>query len=273
MQRNKKRISRTDILKEAERIVQEVGSSKALLEVEYENEVGSGLGPTLEFYALVSRDLQRADLELWHGSSNPTHDGYISNPHGLSAAPIPWNTRVSQLAKLKTKFKFLGKFTAKAIYDSRMLDLPFSFTFYRWLLGEEYCLSLSDLAYVDPDVHRSLNKLQEVVRRKENIERDQTLRPSEKAQLIEALDMDGCRISDLGLVFELPGYENIELRKGGSEIPVTIHNLDQYIKVSWYSVPPQIFIYNKIFKTNFSLKKRSSTAARIRTQGPYSGNV
>ena len=39
LQRNKKRISRTEILKEAERIVQEVGSSKALLEVEYENEV------------------------------------------------------------------------------------------------------------------------------------------------------------------------------------------------------------------------------------------
>ncbi|XP_033227038.1 E3 ubiquitin-protein ligase TRIP12 isoform X2 [Belonocnema kinseyi] len=243
LQRNKKRISRNEILKEAERIVQEVSSSKALLEVEYENEVGSGLGPTLEFYALVSRDLQRADLELWHGSSSPTLDGYINNPHGLSAAPIPWNTRVSQLAKLKTKFKFLGKFTAKAIYDSRMLDLPFSLTFYRWLLGEEYSLSLSDLAYVDPDVHRSLNKLQEVVRRKEAIERDQTLRPHEKAQMIELLDMDGCRISDLGLVFELPGYENIELRKGGGEIPVTIHTLDQYIKlvVHW-------FLYEGVFK-------------------------
>ena len=109
--------------------------------------------------------------------------------------------------------------------------MPFSLTFYRWLLGEEHSLGLADLAYVDVDVHRSLSKLQEVVRRKEAIERDQTLRPNEKAQLIEALDMDGCRICDLGLIFELPGYENIELRKGGSEIPVTIHNLDQYIKV------------------------------------------
>ena len=85
-------------------------------------QVGSGLGPTLEFYALVSKDLQRADLELWHGSSNPTHDGYVNNPYGLFSTPIPWNTRVSQLAKLKTKFKFLGKFTAKAIYDSRMVS-------------------------------------------------------------------------------------------------------------------------------------------------------
>jgi len=29
--------------------------------------VGTGLGPTLEFYALVSKELQKADLELWRG--------------------------------------------------------------------------------------------------------------------------------------------------------------------------------------------------------------
>lgn len=44
--------------------------SQALLEIQYENEVGTGLGPTLEFYALVSQELQRADLDLWHGSEN-----------------------------------------------------------------------------------------------------------------------------------------------------------------------------------------------------------
>lgn len=30
-------------------------------------QVGTGLGPTLEFYALVSREIQRADLDLWRG--------------------------------------------------------------------------------------------------------------------------------------------------------------------------------------------------------------
>lgn len=111
------------------------------------------------------------------------------------------------------------------------LDLPFSLTFYRWLLGEEHALNLSDLAYVDADVYRTLCKLQDIVRRKEVIEKDQTLRPNEKAQTIEALDLDGCRIVDLGLSYQLPGYDNVELRKGGSDINVTIHNLDQYVKV------------------------------------------
>ncbi|XP_003424889.1 E3 ubiquitin-protein ligase TRIP12 isoform X4 [Nasonia vitripennis] len=236
LERRKRTISRTDILKQAEQVIQDLASSKALLEVQYVNEVGTGLGPTLEFYALVSKELQRADLELWHGSLSPTEQGYVHINQGLFPAPIPWNTKVSNLAKLKTKFKFLGKFMAKAIYDSRMLDLPFSLTFYRWLLGEESALNLADLAFVDQDVYRSLCKLQDVARRKEVIERDQTLRPSEKAQMIDALDLDGCRIVDLGLAFQLPGYDNIELRKGGSDINVTIQNLDQYIRlvVHWY---------------------------------------
>ncbi|XP_068981584.1 E3 ubiquitin-protein ligase TRIP12 [Bombus flavifrons] len=243
LERRKRTISRTDILKQAELVIQDLASSKALLEVQYVNEVGTGLGPTLEFYALVSQELQRADLDLWLGSSNPTESGYINVSQGLFPMPIAWNTKVSHLAKLKTKFKFLGKFMAKAIYDSRMLDLPFSLTFYRWLLGEEHMLTLADLAHVCPDVHRTLSRLQEVVRQKETIEKDQTLRPHEKAKLIDSLNLDGCSISDLSLVFELPGYENIELRKGGGEVPVTIYNLDQYIKlvVHW-------FLYEGVFR-------------------------
>ena len=29
--------------------------------------VGTGLGPTLEFYALISQEFQRADLGMWRG--------------------------------------------------------------------------------------------------------------------------------------------------------------------------------------------------------------
>lgn len=55
---------------------------------------------------------------------------------------------------------------------------------------------------------------------------------------IEALDLDGCIIADLGLDFVLPGYPNIELRRGGRDISVTIHNLHQYISLvsHWFLV-------------------------------------
>ncbi len=54
-------------MKQAEKVMDELGSSRALLEIQYENEVGTGLGPTLEFYALVSRELQRVELDMWRG--------------------------------------------------------------------------------------------------------------------------------------------------------------------------------------------------------------
>ncbi len=39
--------------------------------------MGTGLGPTLEFYALVSQELQRADLDLWRGEAT-----ILSDPKG-----------------------------------------------------------------------------------------------------------------------------------------------------------------------------------------------
>ena len=55
---------------------------------------------------------------------------------------------------------------------------------------------------------------------------------------IENLDLDGCPIADLGLDFILPGHSNIELRRGGRDMPVTIHNLHQYISLvtHWFMV-------------------------------------
>lgn len=122
LDRRKRTISREDILKQAEQVMQDLATSKALLEVQYENEVGTGLGPTLEFYALVSKELQRADLELWH--SNDANGGdYVLNAAGLFPTPIPRGAKMGQIAKAKSKFRFLGKFMAKAVMDSRMVSV------------------------------------------------------------------------------------------------------------------------------------------------------
>jgi E3 ubiquitin-protein ligase TRIP12 len=87
--------------------------------------VGTGLGPTLEFYALVSRELQRGDLELWLGETvSGGLDGqtqYIHAPNGLFPAPLAKNAKVVQVARVKAKFRFLGRLMAKAVMDSRMV--------------------------------------------------------------------------------------------------------------------------------------------------------
>ena len=71
LDRRKKKVTRDDLLRQAEIVLQDVSSSKSLLEIEYEDEVGTGLGPTLEFYSLVSQELRRADLDLWKGEVSP----------------------------------------------------------------------------------------------------------------------------------------------------------------------------------------------------------
>ncbi len=43
--------------------------------------------------------------------------------------------------------------------------------------------------------------------------------------------MNGCSVEDLGLDFTLPGFPNIELKKGGKDVPVTIYNLEEYLRV------------------------------------------
>lgn len=48
--------------------------------------------------------------------------------------------------------------------------------------------------------------------------------------------MNGCSVEDLGLDFTLPGFPNIELKKGGKDIPVTIYNLEEYLRVCNRSV-------------------------------------
>lgn len=75
---------------------------------------------------------------------------------------------------------------------------------------------------------------------------------------MEKLDLDGCLIADLGLDFVLPGYSSIELRKGGSETPVTIHNLEQYINLvsHWYlfeGITRQMEAFREGFESVFPL--------------------
>ncbi|PNF34561.1 E3 ubiquitin-protein ligase TRIP12 [Cryptotermes secundus] len=268
LDRRKRVISRDDILKQAEQLMQESATSRALLEVQYHDEVGTGLGPTLEFYALVSREMQRSDLELWHGErSTPQNNGasgvatsYIHSAVGLFPSPLGRTAKSNHVAKVKSKFRFLGKFMAKAVMDSRMLDLPFSVVFYRWLLGQESTLSLPDLAHVCPEVHRTLCRLQDVQRLKDQIDRDSDLTASQRRKWAEKLDLDGCPIQDLGLDFTLPGHAGIELRKGGRDISLSVHNIDQYAKLvcHWFlmeGVSRQMEAFREGFETVFPLSQ------------------
>ncbi|XP_032081270.1 E3 ubiquitin-protein ligase TRIP12 isoform X3 [Thamnophis elegans] len=239
LDRKKRTVNREELLKQAESVMQDLGSSRAMLEIQYENEVGTGLGPTLEFYALVSQELQRADLGLWRGEevtlANPkgSQEGtkYVHNIQGLFALPFGRTAKPAHIAKVKMKFRFLGKLMAKAIMDFRLVDLPLGLPFYKWMLRQETSLTSHDLFNIDPVVAKSVYHLEEIVRQKRRLEQDKSQTKESLQYALETLTMNGCSVEDLGLDFTLPGFPNIELKKGGKDIPVTIHNLEEYLRL------------------------------------------
>ncbi|KAM9811683.1 E3 ubiquitin-protein ligase TRIP12 isoform 2-T5 [Syngnathus typhle] len=242
LDRKKRTINRDELLKQAESVMQDLGSSRAMLEIQYENEVGTGLGPTLEFYALVSQELQRADLGLWRGEevtlTNPkgSQEGmkYMFSTRGLFAVPFGRTTKPAHIAKIKMKFRFLGKLMAKAIMDFRLLDLPLGLPFYKWMLRHETSINSHDLVNIDPDVAKSILHLEDIIRQKKRLEQDRAQTRETLQQALESLNMNGCIVEDLGLDFTLPGFPNIELKKGGKDVPVTIYNLEEYLRLVVY---------------------------------------
>ena len=105
------------------------------------------MGPTLEAYSLISKELQKNGLELWRNDKifesnkgrmiffirrkslffiysldkdTPMAE-YVDTRSGLYPAPLGRNAKANLVTKVRQKFKFLGKFMAKALMDSRMV--------------------------------------------------------------------------------------------------------------------------------------------------------
>ncbi|GFY77812.1 e3 ubiquitin-protein ligase TRIP12 [Trichonephila inaurata madagascariensis] len=266
LEKRKRTVSRNSLLKQAEAILQDHGDSKALLEIQYKNEVGTGLGPTLEFYALVSKELQRTDLDMWHAVEVVTEEekeppmSYVHSPSGLFPMPVSRNARTSSLTKVCNKFKLLGKFLAKAIMDSRLVDIPLSLAFFKWMLNQEKYLSLGDLQHIDESLAHNISKLEKIIIEKKKLENDSSMNATEMNRSLESITLDGCSIKDLSLDFTLPGYSRIELKKGGKDISVNIHNLEDYLKLLKYwtmseGVSKQMRAFKEGFESVLSLNR------------------
>ncbi|KAJ1270393.1 hypothetical protein BS78_06G049000 [Paspalum vaginatum] len=251
LQRQKVRVSRNRILDSAAKVMEMFSNQKAVLEVEYFGEVGTGLGPTSEFYTLLSRDLQRVDLGLWR-SHSPDDSGMqidgngddltgkrheteslvesrniVQAPLGLFPQPWPPNADASEgnrIFKVIEYFCLVGRVIAKALQDGRLLDLPLSTAFYKLLLGQE--LDLYDILSFDTEFGKILQELQILAARKRFLESC-----SSGSQKIEELCFRGATIEDLCLDFTLPGYPDYVLKEGGESVVVNIYNLEEYISL------------------------------------------
>ncbi|KAK9164539.1 hypothetical protein Syun_005441 [Stephania yunnanensis] len=257
LQRQKVRVSRNRILDSAAKVMEMYSSQKAVLEVEYFGEVGTGLGPTLEFYTLLSHDLQKVGLGLWRSSSSSSEkdameidadesenrsennanikklgtidtgdSDIVQSPLGLFPRPYPPNADVndgSRLSKAIEYFRLLGRVVAKALQDGRLLDLPMSTAFYKLVLGQE--LDLHDILSFDVEFGKILQEFQVIVSRKRYLE---AVGYSEH-KVIADLCLRGTAIEDLCLDFTLPGYPDYVLKPGDEN--VDINNLELYISL------------------------------------------
>ncbi|KAH7518419.1 hypothetical protein FEM48_Zijuj09G0169600 [Ziziphus jujuba var. spinosa] len=252
LQRQKVRVSRNRILDSAAKVMEMYSSQKAVLEVEYFGEVGTGLGPTLEFYTLLSHDLQKVGLDMWRSNSsfekssmeidgNEQKDGKSNNgsdlrfgagsgdlvhaPLGLF--PRPWSPYAdtsdgSQFSKVIEYFRLVGRVTAKALQDGRLLDLPLSTAFYKLVLGQE--LDLHDILSFDAELGKTLQELHVLVCRKQYLESN-----GDNSNAIADLHFRGAPFEDLCLDFTLPGYPDYILKPGDDN--VDINNLEEYISL------------------------------------------
>ncbi|CAK7273749.1 Ubiquitin fusion degradation protein 4 [Sporothrix epigloea] len=231
LQRQKVRISRSKILESAVKVMELYGASQSILEVEYFEEVGTGLGPTLEFYSTVSREFSKKKYRLWR-DSDPGDSEFVLSSSGLFPRPLSeTDTEGTNGERLMSLFEALGKFVARSMLDSRIIDINFNPIFFRIGDGSSKVRpSLGALNAVDSALARSLLLIQKFATTKEAIEKDTVRSAMEKTAAIAAITINNTRIEDYSLDFTLPGYPDIELIPGGSQTSVTIDNVGTYVE-------------------------------------------
>ena len=232
LQRQKVRISRSRILESAMKVMQLYGHSASVLEVEYFEEVGTGLGPTLEFYSTVSREFSKKKLKLWRENESTDDGDYAFGKRGLFPAPMSAEEANSENGERRLElFKVLGKFVARSMMDSRIIDVSFNPTFFR--VGDSNTTvvpSLGAIKSVDQDLAKSLNLVKQFADAKKQVDEDTTLTAIKRTEALHNIIIQDCRVEDLALDFTLPGYSGIELIANGGDTPVTIENVDIYVE-------------------------------------------
>jgi len=220
--RQKVRISRQRLLDSAVKVMNLYGAGNAILEVEYVGEVGTGSGPTLEFYAQVAEILRTSEPRLFREGT----------PGGM-VFPYPWDPEwlrkgeAQAAQQILERFRLLGHVVAKCILDSRLVDVQIHPAFWRSVLGTAP-FSQQSLRDIDPELFASLSGLRGL---------------AHDAAALEAVCVD----------FTLPGHPQLELKAGGAAISLTSENLEEYVnRVAEVSlneaVAPQIAAFRNAFQ-------------------------
>ena len=147
--RQKVKISRESLTRSAAAALQATACRPDyLVEFEFTGEAGSGSGPTSEFYSLIPAALKET-CEGMFIKSALEHCGKLF--------PAPGKDFGAQ-------WRMLGHLTARAMTDSRLVDLDFHPIF--WEICKSVSFSPSDcLSELDPQLYKSLAQLHNLTRK------------------------------------------------------------------------------------------------------------
>eukprot|EP01063_Lacrimia_lanifica_P027594 TRINITY_DN3893_c0_g3_i2.p1 TRINITY_DN3893_c0_g3~~TRINITY_DN3893_c0_g3_i2.p1 ORF type:complete len:1751 (+),score=530.40 TRINITY_DN3893_c0_g3_i2:134-5386(+) len=212
IQKQKIRLERDAIIDSAKRIMDRYGGQKAYLEFEFFGEVGTGLGPTMEFYTLVSNALREDAVQLFL----PGVEGVTTV--GLFPRPLP--TDHPKRDEVLVTAKLFGQFIARAMYDRRVIDLPPSLPLLKLLRGD--AMHLDDLQAICKTKYQTVKNFLHLAK-----QRDCMLsRGASREEIENTLLFKDAKVADLCLNFTDPFYG--ELCDGGEEKDVTVWNMDEY---------------------------------------------
>jgi E3 ubiquitin-protein ligase HUWE1 len=165
------------------------------LNVQFQGEDGVDAGGvTREWYQVMARAIFKEELAL-----------FTSGGNGVTFQPNPNSMIQNEGVDHLQYFKFVGRFVAKALLDNQILDAYFTRSLYKHLLGE--ALSYEDIEAVDPDYFKNLKWMLEN-------------------------DING--VFELNFTAETDYFgkkETVELKPGGTKIPVTNDNKTEYVNL------------------------------------------
>ena len=184
-------------------------SYNGYIEFDYINEEGKGLGPTNEFYTNFFENFYEKFSNLF----------IIDNNKFLFPVPnLNLETNEKKIDNLQI-FEFLGFVLARCFLDDRNIDFPLSFLFIDVLFDD--FINLNDFENL-----LNLKTLFKEIFNNNNNE----------------------NIKNLQIYFNLPGFEEIELKENGKNILLSNENKNEYFQL----------LFNKLFNSNEIIQIKNS---------------
>lgn len=235
------------------------------LEVSFEGEEGTGLGPTLEFYDNIASEFQNWKVDINESLKEFKMWRTVSNGD-LFPAPICIKTfGQAKIKQIYEMFRLCGTIIAKAIVDDRQIDMPISPLFWKLCLGQQMSIfdyqkleTFEDGGVVNQQKFIMLADFQILYNQAQVIDQqfaEGKIDEAEKKRRLEGLVTSaGMSVDDYLLSFTLPpphGY--VELIPNGESMSVTLESAQDYVDlVLHYTFHESVKIQVQAFKKGFN---------------------